>query len=227
MLIQIYFFVLGASLGSFLTLCVARTILGQSIVSPRSHCDNCLHVLQPFDLIPIISYCLLNGRCRYCQKEFAPTSCLIELLMGILFLHNFQTASSNLGLISRLLIVISLIYLSLTDLKTTWVNGNVIGVLGIIGFICHPTFLNLIVLCLLAISLLTSFQLSSFIPGLGEADFELFFAFILLTHLQASVVILFVAAASCLISQLLFSHYRTKQIPFIPYLTFAYFLVTA
>nr|WP_252892894.1 prepilin peptidase [Lentilactobacillus otakiensis] len=50
-----------------------RTLRGESIVSPRSHCDNCNAQLENFDLIPVFSYLMLKGKCRYCKQEIPGT----------------------------------------------------------------------------------------------------------------------------------------------------------
>jgi leader peptidase (prepilin peptidase)/N-methyltransferase len=79
------FFLLGLSMGSFLGLCIDRLPGGQSIVSPPSRCDNCLQRLKPSDLIPLVSYVWLRGRCRYCQTKIPIRTFLVELIAGTSF----------------------------------------------------------------------------------------------------------------------------------------------
>lgn len=57
----------GLALGSFLNVCIDRLPRGQSILRPRSHCPHCDTVLAARDLVPVLSYLLLRGRCRYCS----------------------------------------------------------------------------------------------------------------------------------------------------------------
>lgn len=58
-------FLLGASLASFFNLVALRDARGESIVRPRSHCDTCQMQLAAYDLIPVLSYIILIGKCRY------------------------------------------------------------------------------------------------------------------------------------------------------------------
>jgi leader peptidase (prepilin peptidase)/N-methyltransferase len=64
---MIYFWlIIGAVIGSFLNVCIHRLPRGESIVFPPSHCPACGKKLSPLDLVPVISYLFLRGRCRYC-----------------------------------------------------------------------------------------------------------------------------------------------------------------
>jgi leader peptidase (prepilin peptidase)/N-methyltransferase len=59
-------FVLGAIIGSFLAAALIRWPEGRSVLKGRSHCDNCGRTLSPRDLVPILSWFLVKGRCRHC-----------------------------------------------------------------------------------------------------------------------------------------------------------------
>jgi leader peptidase (prepilin peptidase)/N-methyltransferase len=67
----VYAGVLGASVGSFLNVCVARLPAGESLVRPRSRCPACDETIAWFDNIPIVSWLLLRGRCRQCRKPIS------------------------------------------------------------------------------------------------------------------------------------------------------------
>lgn len=58
--------VLGAVIGSFLNVCIDRLPAGKSLIGPPSHCDACNRRLGVLDLVPVVSYLVLRGRCRYC-----------------------------------------------------------------------------------------------------------------------------------------------------------------
>jgi leader peptidase (prepilin peptidase) / N-methyltransferase len=79
-------FVLGLSFGSFLNVCIYRMPLGLSVVTPRSACPNCKHMIALYDNIPVVSWLILRGRCRYCQTKISPRYLIIELLTALLFL---------------------------------------------------------------------------------------------------------------------------------------------
>lgn len=61
---------LGLVLGSFYNVLGYRLPKKESIVFPSSHCPNCNHQLKFWDLIPVLSYIFLQGKCHYCKKDF-------------------------------------------------------------------------------------------------------------------------------------------------------------
>lgn len=79
-------FIIGTLLGSFFTLAVYRIPLKQDITHKRSYCPNCNHRLEILDLIPVLSYILLGGKCRYCKKKIRPRYILLEILSGVTLL---------------------------------------------------------------------------------------------------------------------------------------------
>ena len=85
-IINIYMFIVGTLLGSFYTLAVYRIPLKQDITHKRSFCPNCNHRLEFIDLIPILSYVFLGGKCRYCKKKIRPRYLILEILSGFCFL---------------------------------------------------------------------------------------------------------------------------------------------
>ena len=88
MYLILYFamFIIGALLGSFFTLAVYRIPLKKDITHERSFCPNCNHRLEFLDLIPILSYIFLGGKCRYCKQKIRPRYLCLEILSGIVFL---------------------------------------------------------------------------------------------------------------------------------------------
>lgn len=85
-IIYIFMFITGVVLGSFYTLAVYRIPLKQDITHTRSYCPKCNHRLNFWDLIPVLSYIFLGGKCRYCKERIRPRYIMIELLSGIVFL---------------------------------------------------------------------------------------------------------------------------------------------
>ena len=84
-MIDIYFFLVGSILASFLGLVIDR-FPEQSIIQPASHCDSCQTRLRPLDLIPILSQVLNRFRCRYCKAPYPVWYALLELGLGLIFL---------------------------------------------------------------------------------------------------------------------------------------------
>ncbi len=87
-LLIIYCVIFGTTVGSFLTAVVSRQITGGSILRPaRSHCDQCSRQLAWFELIPIISFIVLRGRCRTCLHSIPYHVLLAEVFAGCLMLN--------------------------------------------------------------------------------------------------------------------------------------------
>ena len=82
----ILIFCIGCLFGSFSTLAVYRIPLHQDITHKRSYCPNCNHKLSFFDMIPILSYVFLKGKCRYCKQKIRIRYLLLEISTGLVFL---------------------------------------------------------------------------------------------------------------------------------------------
>ena len=80
-----FIFMFGTAVGSFLSAVLWRLHTGKNFVVARSHCTRCAHTLAPHDLIPIVSFLLLRGRCRYCHRAIDPSYIVIEIITGTLF----------------------------------------------------------------------------------------------------------------------------------------------
>lgn len=85
MIVYIALFCIGTLFGSFFTLAVYRIPLKKDITHERSFCPNCNHKLTFLDMIPILSYICLGGKCRYCKQKIRPRYLLLEILSGIVF----------------------------------------------------------------------------------------------------------------------------------------------
>lgn len=79
------FFLFGLTFGSFLNVCIYRLPRDLSVVSPRSMCPNCGEAIAFYDNIPVVSWIVLRGRCRYCKAPISPRYAIVELLTGIFF----------------------------------------------------------------------------------------------------------------------------------------------
>jgi len=79
-------FPFGACIGSFLNVCVYRIPRDLSVVTPRSFCPACRKQIPWWLNIPVLSWIVLRGRCRFCKAVITPRYALIETLTGLLFL---------------------------------------------------------------------------------------------------------------------------------------------
>lgn len=85
-ILYILIFCIGTLFGSFFTLAVYRIPIGQDITHTRSYCPKCNHKLNFIDMIPILSYTFLGGKCRYCKEKIRPRYLLLEILSGLVFI---------------------------------------------------------------------------------------------------------------------------------------------
>src|SRR3989338_4022153 len=81
----LFIFLFGLVFGSFINVVLWRLQTGESLIFPASHCPKCRQQISWFDNIPVLSYLLLRGRCRQCQKTISVQYPLIELVAALIF----------------------------------------------------------------------------------------------------------------------------------------------
>lgn len=181
----ILIFICGLFVGSFLNVLVDRLPKGKSVIGGRSHCDHCKKKIAWYDLIPVLSFFLLKGKCRYCHTSLSFYYPVIEMTTGIMFvattffvLNNFQFSifnfQSNLNfqlqqiptLFYYLFIVSSLIVIFFADLKY--------------GIIPDKVIFPSIVIAFLYLLLNTYYIIPFFFAGIGA--FAFFFLLFIVTR---------------------------------------------
>jgi len=94
----ILFLIFGLIVGSFLSVVVSRLETGESIWKGRSKCTTCKKKIKSYDLVPLLSFMVLKGKCRYCEKKISAFYPLIEIATGVLFallFYRFSDAFSG------------------------------------------------------------------------------------------------------------------------------------
>lgn len=94
--INIIIFIMGTFFGSFFTLAVYRLPLHKDITHEHSFCPNCNHKLGILDLIPVLSYIFLGGKCRYCKEKIRIRYLLLEVLSGVVFVLLLNSVNIDL-----------------------------------------------------------------------------------------------------------------------------------
>ena len=132
-----YFLVLliGLCIGSFLNVCIYRIQREESIAFPPSHCTNCGYELKPLDLIPVLSYIFLKGRCRKCKEKISIKYPIIEILNGVLYLILFFKFGLTINFIFYAILTSLLIVTSIIDIESHYVYNSTIIFGLILGII--------------------------------------------------------------------------------------------
>jgi len=133
--IVVFVLLLGLLIGSFLNVCIYRIPEEISVAKGFSYCPNCKNRIQPYDLIPVISYIFLKGSCRYCKKHISVQYPLVELLTSLLFVLVFyQFGLTPLaGLVAILVSV--LIAITFIDLKHQIIPDELVIIIFVCGII--------------------------------------------------------------------------------------------
>lgn len=111
-------FAIGACIGSFLNVVIARVPFGRSIVWPPSHCMACGTPIKPFHNVPILSWFLLHGRCGACRTPFSVRYAAIELLFALVCA--FAVARHGLSLAAAHEVVLMGFLVPLTFMDLDW-----------------------------------------------------------------------------------------------------------
>ncbi len=218
-------FLTGICLGSFLNVCICRVPKGESIISPPSHCPKCLKTLGVLDLVPLLGYLVLGGKCRYCKSKISWQYPIVELLMGILLVliivkYDITVEALKYSVFFSLLVVASVIDL---ELKIIPDKVNIAGLVMAVPFLFQSKdiFLSGLLGFLIGGLLLLLIAVVSR-GGMGGGDIKLAAVIGLYLGWKLMLVALFIAfVLGALIGGLLLLTKRKKMgeaVPFGPYL---------
>src|SRR2546426_8844189 len=135
---SLVFFTFGCMVGSFLNVCIHRMPLGQSVVSPGSHCPHCQYAIPWYLNIPLLTWLYLRGKCANCKAPISIRYFLVELLTGLLFLGLWLLyGRQSLGLVLAYAILLSgLVVATFIDFEH-FIIPDEITLGGIaVGFLC-------------------------------------------------------------------------------------------
>lgn len=211
-MIDLYFFLVGSILASFLGLVIDR-FPEQSIIFPSSHCDSCQTRLRPLDLIPILSQVVNRFRCRYCKIRYPFWYALFELGLGLLFLA-WSWGWISLG---QVILITAGLTLGIYDFRhqeyplLVWLTFHLI-LMAFCGW-------SLIMLFFLVLGIIAHF----IDIRMGAGDF-LFLASCALVFSVTELLILiqFASAAGILV---FLSQKKKERLPFVPFLLLATCLI--
>src|SRR4030065_962707 len=116
MILNIFAFIFGAVVGSFLNVCIFRLPGKESIIKPLSRCPHSHHPIRYYDNIPLVSFILLKGKCRDCRKKISWRYPLVELITAILALLLFLKFGLSLTFLTIFIFTAVLIIIAFIDL---------------------------------------------------------------------------------------------------------------
>ena len=124
--LNLFIFILGTVIGSFINVCTYRIPRGESVVYPPSHCPRCGYSLRPLDLIPLLSHLWLRGRCRKCSTRIPLKYPLVECLTGVMFLLIFNKFGLTSDFLTAIILIICLIISTFIDLEHQIIPDEVV-----------------------------------------------------------------------------------------------------
>lgn len=136
LLVYTMVFCFGIAIGSFLNVCIYRLPKEESLVKGASHCMTCGEKIKKRDLVPVISWCLLGGKCRNCKAPISPRYTVVEALTGILFVLAFLYFGVDVNPLMAChvsLLFAALIVVFFMDWDTQLINTGVVCFIGFLG----------------------------------------------------------------------------------------------
>ncbi len=236
MLYVFCFFIMGLVFGSFFCCVGLRLSTNKNFIKERSICDKCYHTLAWYDLIPLISFISLKGRCRYCHEKVSLLNPFIEVATGILFALSYYSFGFSLELVLALFLVALSMIIFASDLTYMIIPDEVIIFFSIVIIILE-FFLEGIEG--VGLSLLSGLSLFFFMfclmklgnalfkkESLGGGDVKLFFVLGLIIDPFLGLVTIFLASLIALpVSLYLLYKNKEHMIPFGPFILIAFLIV--
>lgn len=131
--LQVFIVLIGATVGSFLNVVIFRLPRGESLVRPRSRCLSCGAALGVIDLVPVLSYLALRGRCRHCGRPYSPRYMFVELATGLAALAAWQIFGPSLDAVLGFAIVCCLIVVFFVDLDHYIIPDETVAIIAAAG----------------------------------------------------------------------------------------------
>ena len=131
----VFVIILGALWGSFANVCIVRLPKDKGVVGGRSKCPKCKKQIVWYDNIPIISYLLLNGKCRKCNKPISFQYVIVELISAISFISIYSIYGLSLTTLLLCILSLGFIIIFFIDLEHFIIPDVVTFPLMVLGFI--------------------------------------------------------------------------------------------
>ncbi|MBR4555746.1 MAG: prepilin peptidase [Ruminococcus sp.] len=220
--IYLFAFLFGATVGSFLNVCIYRLPKEESLIKRNSHCMSCGTEIKHRDLIPIVSWCLLKGKCRACGAKISPRYTVVEALNALLWVfvaYKTNVLVHPVNFLLTALLFSALIVVFFMDWDTQLISTYVcifIAVLGVLYFIFNHTDVDLpitsriIGFFIVSVPLLL-IELASKGKAMGRGDVYLMAAGGFFLGMQNILVALAIALVTGSIAGLIIKHFTKRS----------------
>ena len=131
----LFWFLLGLATGSFLNVCIWRLPRDESIIRPGSHCPACSSPLGIRDLVPVLSWLILQGKCRFCSARISPRYPAVELLTGALFLYSFLHYGPSWDMVTAMVFSAFMVAITFIDLDHQIILDGMLVLLAASGMV--------------------------------------------------------------------------------------------
>lgn len=213
-------FLLGAILASYMYQLTSTTNINYNMFLSRSKCENCCKIILFRDLIPIISYLCLKGKCRFCKSRIPLDLFLCELILGTLFLIPL-ICNTPFDPLLYYFLVIFLIPLSIYDMKHYIIPNHVLIIMFITALVLFDMSLKGFLLSILILFLLHCVYFISN-KSIGYGDLKLFSLLsIILSNSQFLLMFMFtfIIAGIFVLVYFCASKNLIKKVPLVPFIT--------
>ena len=227
--ILIFIFVIGTLLGSFYNVVGYRLPKGQSIVFPPSHCPNCNHRLGASELIPILSFIFLKGKCKHCRQKISAFYPVFEFLTGLLFVISYIIFGPTKEFLLAITFVSLLIIIVVSDYEFMIIEDSVLIFFSILLF-AEIWWVNGLTKALYSLlngilAFFTMWALKKFgdflfkKESMGGGDIKLLFIFGMVLSYPIAILSIFLGSLIGLpISLIIMAKKKAHIIPFGPFL---------
>lgn len=234
--ILILFFILGTIFGSFYNVVGYRLPKGESLLYPSSHCTKCNHKLGPLELIPILSYIFLGGKCKKCKDRISCFYPLFEFFSGLMFALSYVVFGFSLECLLSIVFISMLLIIIISDYQTMIIPDSVLIVFSAIIIIVKVFVVGIDGVAISLLHAIGSFVFMLLIKlfgdfifkkeSMGGGDIKLLGVFGLMFGFPMSIVSVFIAAIIGLpVSLILLKKNSTHEIPFGPFLAISAILI--
>ncbi|MBE6139810.1 MAG: prepilin peptidase [Firmicutes bacterium] len=234
--ILLLFFVLGTIFGSFYNVVGYRVPKGESLLYPSSHCTKCNHKLGSLELIPVLSFLLLGGKCKNCKDKISWFYPIFEFTSGILFALSYAVYGFSLECLLSIVFISMLLIIIISDYQTMIIPDSVL-----IVFSAMIILIKFFIVGINGVGISLLHALGSFIfmlllklfgdflfkkESMGGGDIKLLAVFGLMFGFPMSMVSVFMSAIIGLpISLIVLKKNSSHEIPFGPFLAIAAILI--